>query len=243
MNFAARRNGLLFCSALSRGGTLSFVRLSSSLSDRLHKELTTRRLPLIYDYLSPQPSHLLNLSLVDLIPELVPETSFNNAGGILPSIKSPSRMAVGHHLVYFPPQVTLSQLLPDGTDVLHTPGAPFNRRMWAAGRVRFPQQSGPLLDGKRAVCIEGIRDVKVKGLSGEEKIYVGIERRVATVEEQETEEQLRSRIWQPNEEDFGDAEVIERRDLVFMREKTPEQLQNDKASFSKSSRIVRRTQN
>jgi hydroxyacyl-ACP dehydratase HTD2-like protein with hotdog domain len=115
--------------------------------------------------------------------------------------------------------------------------------MWAAGRVRFPQQSGPLLDGKRAVCIEGIRDVKVKGLSGEEKIYVGIERRVATVEEQETEEQLRSRIWQPNEEDFGDAEVIERRDLVFMREKTPEQLQNDKASFSKSSRIVRRTQN
>ncbi|KAL1886371.1 hypothetical protein Plec18167_000301 [Paecilomyces lecythidis] len=111
--------------------------------------------------------------------------------------------------------------------------------MWAGGRVRFPQQGGPLLDGRRAVCIEGIRDAKVKGLSGEEKIFVSIERRVATVGEQETEDEIRSRVWQASEEDFGDAEIIEKRDLVFLREKTLEQLENDKASFSKGSRIVK----
>ncbi|KAJ9197061.1 hypothetical protein DTO164E3_2204 [Paecilomyces variotii] len=239
MNFAARGNGPLRRWVFLSGRALGSVRPSSSLSERFHQELTTRRLPLIYDYLSPQPSHLLNLSLVGYVPELAPETSLGDAGGILPLISSPSRMAVGHHLVYFPPQVTLSQLLPDGTDVLHTPGEPFNRRMWAGGRVRFPQQGGPLLDGRRAVCIEGIRDVKVKGLDGQEKIFVSIERRVATVGEQETEEEIRSRVWQASEEDFGDAEIIERRDLVFLREKTPEQLQNDKASFSKGGRIVK----
>lgn len=242
MNFAARGNGPLRRWVFLSGRALGSVRPSSSLSERFHQELTTRRLHLIYDYLSPQPSHLLNLSLVGYVPELAPETSLGDAGGILPLISSPSRMAVGHHLVYFPPQVTLSQLLPDGTDVLHTPGEPFNRRMWAGGRVRFPQQGGPLLDGRRAVCIEGIRDVKVKGLDGQEKIFVSIERRVATVGEQETEEEIRSRVWQASEEDFGDAEIIERRDLVFLREKTPEQLQNDKASFSKGGRIVKRAQ-
>ncbi|GAD95828.1 conserved hypothetical protein [Paecilomyces variotii No. 5] len=175
------------------------------------------------------------LPRVGYIPDLESQTSLGDDGGILPFISSPSRMAVGHHLVYFPPQVTLSQLLPDGTDVLHTPGEPFNRRMWAGGRVRFPQQGGPLLDGRRAVCIEGIRDVRVKGLNGEEKIFVSIERRVATVGEQETEEEIRNRVWQASEEDFGDAEIIEKRDLVFLREKTPEQLQNDQASFSKGA--------
>lgn len=240
MNLAVKGRGLLRRWALPTGRRLSFVRPSSSLSDRFHQDLTTRQLPLIYDYLSPQPSHLLNLSLVGYIPELESQTSLGDDGGVLPLISSPSRMAVGHHLVYFPPQVTLSQLLPDGTDVLHTPGEPFNRRMWAGGRVRFPQQGGPLLDGRRAVCIEGIRDVKVKGLSGEEKIFVSIERRVATVGEQETEEEIRSRVWQAGEEDFGDAEIIEKRDLVFLREKTPEQLENDKASFSKGGRIVKR---
>jgi len=136
----------------------------------------------------------------------------------------------------------LSQLLPDGTDILHTPGEPFNRRMWAGGRARFPQEGGPLLNGKRAVCVEVIRDVTLKGRPGEEKVFVSIERRVATVGEGEAEEDIRSRVCREDEEDPGDAVIIERRDLVFMREKTSEQLRKDKAQFGNNNRIVKRAQ-
>src|SRR3954466_8525044 len=133
-------------------------RTYSSLSERLHRELTTRKLPLTYDYLHPQPSHLLNLTLRDLLPQ---STTIHDYA-TLPSIQNPSPLPVGHHLIYFPPQVTLSQLLPDCTDTLHTPGEPFNRRLWAGGNLRFPASS-PALDGSRAVCIESIRNVTVNG--------------------------------------------------------------------------------
>lgn len=242
MSLAAMRSGSLRFSGSSRR-MLVFLRAASSISPSLHREMTARRLPLIYDYLSPQPAHLLDLSLVDFLPKL---HSLSAAGHILPkalpSIDHPPRMAVGHHLVYFPPQVTLSQLLPDGTDILHTPGEPFNRRMWAGGRARFPQEGGPLLNGKRAVCVEVIRDVTLKGRPGEEKVFVSIERRVATVGEGEAEEDIRSRVCREDEEDPGDAVIIERRDLVFMREKTSEQLRKDKAQFGNNNRIVKRAQ-
>lgn len=151
-------------------------------------------------------------------------------------------MAPGHHLVYFPPQVTLSQLLPDGTDILHSPGDPFNRRLWAGGKIKFPTLSGPLLDGSRAVCLETIRDVTVKGLKGEEKIVVSIERRVCIVKERDEEEgyDIRRRIWTENEKENGQASVIETRDLIFMREKTREQLENDKKYFGGNNRIIKR---
>lgn len=149
-------------------------------------------------------------------------------------------MAPGHHLVYFPPQVTLSQLLPDGTDILHTPGEPFNRRLWAGGKVRFPVPDGPLLNGRRAVCLETIRDVVVKGREGEEKIVVGIERRVGVVDEGEDDQSVRDRIWKENEEDPGAASVIETRNLIFMREKTSEQLEHDKRSSGTNPKNVKR---
>ena len=148
-------------------------------------------------------------------------------------------MAPGHHLVYFPPQVTLSQLLPDGTDILHSPGDPFNRRLWAGGKVRFPTLDGPLLDGSRAVCLETIRDVTVKGPKGEEKIVVSIERRVGVVEEQEEEHEIREKIWTENEEENGQASIIETRNLIFMREKTQEQLENDKKNFEENNRNIK----
>ncbi|KAL2013469.1 hypothetical protein VTN00DRAFT_994 [Thermoascus crustaceus] len=227
-------------SSTSSRKVLALMRHASSVSSGLHQEMTARRLPLIYDYLSPQPAHLLDLSLVDFFPALYSSSAAGYAlPKALPSIHYPRRMAVGHHLVYFPPQVTLSQLLPDGTDILHAPGEPFNRRMWAGGRARFPQEGGPLLDGKRAVCVEVIRDVTLKGQAGEEKVFVNIERRIATVEEGEDEEDIRGRICRDDEEDPGDAVVIERRDLVFLREKTSEQLRADKAQFGNNNRIVK----
>jgi hydroxyacyl-ACP dehydratase HTD2-like protein with hotdog domain len=97
--------------------------------------------------------------------------------------------------------------------------------MWAGGRIRFPHEGGPLLNASRAVCVEGIRDVVVKGKEGEEKIFVGVERRVALVEDEgEEEEEIRERVWTETEEEQGDAVLIERRNLVFLRERTEKEL-------------------
>ncbi|KAJ6094640.1 hypothetical protein N7467_002153 [Penicillium canescens] len=213
-------------------------RTYSSLSERLHRELTTRKLPLTYDYLHPQPSHLLNLTLRDLLPQ---STTIHDYA-TLPSIQNPSPLPVGHHLIYFPPQVTLSQLLPDCTDTLHTPGEPFNRRLWAGGNLRFPASS-PALDGSRAVCIESIRNVTVKGRDGDEKVIVTIERRVGNVPEGETADATWNRIWKENEENPGESSVIENRDLIFMRLKTEAQIEADKEQFGKPSRIVKSPSN
>ena len=231
-----KRNALQ-CLRLRQGVSAASSCSCSSLSERLNRELTTRKLPLFYDYLHPQPSHLLNVTLTDLFPDQQPLALERRT--LLPSIETTLHMAPGHHLVYFPPQVTLSQLLPDGTDILHSPGDPFNRRLWAGGKVRFPTLDGPLLDGSRAVCLETIRDVTVKGPKGEEKIVVSIERRVGVVEEQEEEHEIREKIWTENEEENGQASIIETRNLIFMREKTQEQLENDKKNFEENNRNIK----
>lgn len=219
-----------------KGSAFCCSRSYASLSECLNRELTARRLPLTYDYLRPQPSHLLNVTLTDLFPNQ--ESPWHST--TLPSINSPRHLAPGHHLVYFPPQVTLSQLLPDGTDVLHSPGEPFNRRLWAGGKVRFLSPSDPLLNGSRAVCLETIRDVTVKGIEGKEKIFVRIERRIGVVGESEEEHNIKERIWEADEEDPGQASVIETRNLVFMREKSSEQLNKDKGNFGNNTRNVKR---
>ncbi|PYI26816.1 hypothetical protein BP00DRAFT_354964 [Aspergillus indologenus CBS 114.80] len=208
-------------------------RQHSLLSERLHRKLTAHLLPLTFDYIYPQQSFLLDRTLVDLLPPSgAPSEAF-------PSIISPSRLPPGHHLVYFPPQVSLSQLLPDGTDFLHSPGYPFTRRLWAGGSVRFAATGSLLLDGGRAVCIETIRDVLVRGQTGEEKVIVRIERRIGTVREGENPSQIRDRIWKVEEADLGHSSIIEHRHLIFMRDRTPEQLTDDRANLKKPPRTIK----
>lgn len=210
---------------------------ASSLPERLYQDLTSRQLPLFFDYLHPQPSHLLDLTLTGLFPNL---DTFPRTQTTLPTISRPSPLPPAHHLVYFPPQVTPSQLLPDGTDTLHSPGAPFNRRLWVGGGVKFADTNKLMLSGHRAVCIEGIRDVIVKGQQGEEKIFVKIERQMNTVGEGETENDIRKRIWRSDNKDMGEhAPVVEGRNLVFMRDKTADQLDRDKAKFSQVSKTIK----
>ncbi|KAI9037370.1 pseudouridine synthase CBF5 [Aspergillus affinis] len=212
------------------------LRAHSTLAGELGRDMTSRSLPLTFDYLHTQPSHLLDLTLRDILPHSRP---LGRENSVLPSVESAVPLPAGHHLVYFPPQVTLSQLLADGTDTLHSPGAPFNRRLWAGGRVRFPTRSGLALDGSRAVCIETIRDIVCKGRPGEEKVIVRIERRMGPVQESEQEDSIRKRIWRENEEDFGLSSIIENRDLIFMREKSPEELARDQVNFQTQQRIVK----
>lgn len=204
----------------------------SSLADRsLEKELTARRLPLAYDYLTPQASHLLQLSLLEHLPREAEQSAVESEDiRRLPLVQEQRHLPPGHHLVYFPPQVTLSELLRDGTDVLHTPGAPFHRRLWAGGNVLFPRSAPLILNGQRAVCVENISNVNIKGREGEEKIFVTIERRFSTVAEDEDESQLRDRV--VNSSDV----LIENRDLVFLRE---QHLEARQASSGKASRLVK----
>ncbi|EGC45072.1 conserved hypothetical protein [Histoplasma capsulatum var. duboisii H88] len=223
---------------LPRIQSQSCRRVSSSALRTQLNQLPQRRLPLFYDYLTPQQSHLLNLSLAGFVPATATVNNAKSppttASTTLPSSTlDPPPMPAGHHLVYFPPQIPISQLLPDGTDRLHSPGSPFNRRMWAGGWVRLCKKnhnndcntarSGKhrplLLNGQRAVCIEGIRDVSVKGKEGDEKVFVGVERRMAVAGEGEDEETIRGRVWTKDEAEWGDAAVVERRNLVFMRDR------------------------
>jgi len=207
----------------------------------LHQKLTSRHLPPIYDYLSPRPFHLLNLSLIEILPEAFSDSDLTK---ILPSVRDQYRMPAGYHLVYFPPQVPLSALLTDGTDMLHAPGKPFNRRMWAGGRMTFPLHGGPLLNGQRVVCLEAIRDVTVKGRQEEEKVFVRVERRIAPVEEGEDEEDTRVRLWKNHSNDSDNGMITERKDLVFLRDKPPEQAQVDNdINCGNDSRIVKSRSN
>jgi hydroxyacyl-ACP dehydratase HTD2-like protein with hotdog domain len=141
--------------------------------------------------------------------------------------------------VYFNPALPADQLLPDGTDPNQSPGEPFVRRMWAGGTVRFrnnntqESESALRLDSQLYGCVEGIRDVSVKGEAGKEKVFVGIERRMGLVNPHsaqtnggdfEAEDAFRVRIWRDREADFGDSAVIERRNIVFMRERSAEEM-------------------
>ncbi|MCJ1388300.1 hypothetical protein MMC18_001146 [Xylographa bjoerkii] len=197
---------------------------SVSTFDNLHKELTSRRLPLLQDIPTPLPSYLLDVTLADFLPP--PKIAIPSR---LPSITSTGRnLPPAHHLILFPPPSRLSALLPDGTDPEQSPGKPFVRRMWAGGRINFRVNDHPSLKmlGKRAFCLEHISDVAIKGPIGNEKIYVTIERRVSQLFSFGKLEKLLS-LQDASEdlvrESLRDKErcsIIEHRNIVFMREQT-----------------------
>ncbi|KAL9015587.1 MAG: hypothetical protein Q9185_007017 [Variospora sp. 1 TL-2023] len=168
---------------------LSSSRRESSFLSHLKQELTSRKLPLLQDCSSPTPATLLRLTL---------PTAF---GGQRRDAAQPQLMEPGYHLVYFPPPTSLSSLLPDNTDPLHSPGPPFIRRMWAGGDITFnggiKLSSG--LNNRSLRCQEEITDVEIKGTEGEEKVFVTI-RRVIDCESHK-------------------SVIIENRRLVFMRDR------------------------
>src|SRR6266702_756832 len=109
---------------------LSLCRSSSNFS-HLKEEMTSRKLPLIYDDMVPGQSYRLEQSLASFLP-----ASWTPASPELPNPSS-SELPPTHHLVYFNPAMPADELLPDGTDPLQSPGPPFVRRMWAGGYLRF----------------------------------------------------------------------------------------------------------
>ncbi|KAF7904546.1 hypothetical protein EAF00_001880 [Botryotinia globosa] len=173
-----------------------------------------------------------------------------------------------HHLVYFSPQIPHDALLPDGTDPLQSPGPPFARRMWAGGSLVFNTTSGEQLrlGNMRAACIERIVDVSVKGREGDEKVYVNIERRVGLADTEDelrmnpdakssaiasgkisvsdrnymADQQLLKRHHVDNNDDIGQASLVETRNIVFMREKDTTTAKEDRARLPKILRPTRK---
>lgn len=145
---------------LSLNGCI-FKRRSSDLSE-LKAEMTARRLGPISDVLTMIPTRLLNATLADFLPNHF--------------VKRPPTLPYGYHLVHFPPPTRSSELLPDGTDPMQSPGGLFTRRMWAGGDITFGR-SGKL-DNSPIHCVERISDVQVRGLEENQKIFVSIQRSV-----------------------------------------------------------------
>lgn len=202
--------------------SVSARRWTSDFS-HLRAELQARKLPILYDEVVPRATHSLNISLAQFIPDnWLPNSTFEDG---LPTPSSSLDLPPSHHLVYFNPALPPSKLLPDGTDPSQSPGDPFVRRMWAGGNVRWNKPVK--VNGERYACVEGIRDVTIKGKPGQEKVFVGIERRVG-IAGSRGEEEIRARLWADNEEDFAGADIVERRNIVFMYERTAEELEKTK---------------
>lgn len=212
------------CRAQLHISTSQVRRQSTSSYDHLLTELPSRPKIVLYDDLAPLYTHRLNISLASFVPSSwVPQKIE------LPEPSPSNLLPPAHHLVYFNAVYPEKMLLADGTDPNQSPGAPFVRRMWAGGYVRWPKDKAIAVDGSRYACVEGIRDVTVKGKPGEEKVFVGIERRFGPKERGESEDGIRERLWEEKEDDFGDSRLIERRNIVFMQERTPEELARVKA--------------
>lgn len=208
----------------------------------LRESLARRPHQASYDYLTPGHSHLLNIALWDALPpeaqagkslrqpqlSLPEEASFGQF--LMPSASasaagdSGNELSSGHHLVYFPLQLPISLLEPDGTDPAQSPGVPFVRRMWAGGALDFRKPQNLQLDGRRAVCVERLDapNMELHGGWGQEKIFVDVIRRYGATEpdidprlcmtKPEQLLALENKVWE-------DADLEERRTLVFMRTK------------------------
>ncbi|KAK7908687.1 HotDog domain-containing protein [Apiospora marii] len=141
--------------------------------ERLRAEMLSRPEQLTYDALTNIPSYLFDLSLSEYLdgdstgngtPQPQPPP--------LPHLRRPPPRPPPPPL---PPALPPSRLCPDGTDPYHSPGLPFERRMWAGGSIEFP---GLLRqNGTPAVCAERIQDVQVRGPAGDEKVFVEVLRR------------------------------------------------------------------
>ncbi|ORY59235.1 uncharacterized protein BCR38DRAFT_460541 [Pseudomassariella vexata] len=194
--------------------------------ETLRTSMLSRPEKLTYDILSPTPTHLLNISLSDFLPPSCHPPIFNPSSalssGLSPSKATPPQpLPEAHHLVYFPPQLPASGLTPDGTDPFHSPGAPFDRRMWASGSISFNK---PLLvNRQQVVCRESLGDVTVKGRPGEEKIFVDVWRRYG------------------EDDGFvaGEEAITERRSLVFLRRRSAEEAREVAREGVRDGRVVK----
>jgi hypothetical protein len=165
----------------------------------LRETLLSRSLPVLVEPLTYVNSNKLANSLSTFLPEFsLPYISTLRDHKTAQSVRLPPSW----HLIHFNAALPADKLLPDGTDPAQSPGAPFVRRMWAGGELNFHQVAKlPLLDGQEYECRESIGSVDIKGPPGNEKVFVGIDRRIHALD---TEDEI----------------MHERRNIVFLQEQS-----------------------
>ena len=141
--------------------------------------------------------------------------------------------ALAHLLTHFNLQVPSAQLLPDGTDPLHSPGEPWVRRMWAGGAVTLNPDVHHEFNAfslqREVTCLEHIKDVRLQGEDDTAKIFMTIERRFASFNQLARQSgglDVHSYILQQVRDgvEWGDALLKEERNLVFLKAKTDVEL-------------------
>ena len=180
----------------------------------LREEMLARRSRHSRDYITSNQSHSLKASLLRFLPLSIAAATEDRQLRRQDDYE-PGALEPMHHLVHFPNRA-LYRLLPDGTDYLHSPGAPFSRSMWAGGNVALMQDIP--MDGHAFHCTESIDDVYTHGKEGEEKIYVRIKREIYAGR---YPGQLRPRRVKDGLN--RKAYIVEGRKLVFMRKHNPDQ--------------------
>lgn len=202
---------------------------------QLREEMLNRESPPLRDNINEGSE----IKLVNTLSSFLPEDW-------KPLLKSKKPAdSLGHHLIYFNPVLPADKLLPDGTDPLQSPGGAFVRRMWAGGSVRvnkteyFRKNEGWMV-GTTGVCVERIKEVRLRGQGDAEKIFVTIERRFAKMShlidamrvagfdraagpQKYFQKQVRE------VEGWGSALLIEERNLVFMKQRSIAELEAIKA--------------
>jgi hypothetical protein len=236
----------------------------ADLEAALRQDLTSRPVNEIFEYLTNTNSHLLNITLADFLPSSCypPGFSKSNLQTSRNKQQSPTdlhasgSLPLGHHLVYFPPQVLNSDLLLDGTDNLHSPGQPFVRRLWTGGSLSFNRNNifGLHTNNLAAMCREEITNVWIKGQEGEEKVFVAIRRRIGGFGKAYDPPRWSGRPepeWGPldgNSDQWGmklkmgKLAVVETRNLVFLRKKPKSHARRDSQHLSSTAvkRLMRK---
>ena len=134
---------------------------------KIRSEMMARVPNICTDNRNNEQAVLLWNTLADFLPETYIDVLAKKR------ITSPY-MPPGYQLIYFPFKGPLSSLTDDGTDPAHSPGAPYNRLMWAGGFMHFDRPVR--YESENRECIETIRNVEVKGREGDEKVFVTLKR-------------------------------------------------------------------
>ncbi|OWO99749.1 hypothetical protein B2J93_6804 [Marssonina coronariae] len=225
---------------------------------RLHDPsgMVTKTLDALEDFVQSwrwlaTPWHLLNATLAEFLPQSCYPPVFNPSDLVASYDFASNRkqgvvLPQGYHLVYFPPAVLSSGLLPDGTDSLHSPGPPFVRRLWAGGSLTFNLSEKRQLQvtGRLASCAEDITHLHIKGTEGDEKVFVSTRRQIGVDPGRDVKcgprkrrkAALREMLGDTSDNDnvnMGMLSLLETRQLVFMREKSREEASEDLKKVSK----------
>lgn len=219
---------------------------------QLRSEMLSRSATASEEYIVDTTEHKLTDTLSTFLPaDWLPCRDASNV-----------QIPMGHHLVWFNTSMPVDQLLPDGTDPLQSPGAPWVRRMWAGGSLQlepdlyYNTEKG-FAANSTMVCAERIQDVQLRGHAEAAKIFVTIERRFTRLDTLMTEhvkpleaiskdiarrhgphQQFRRQL---GAQEWGDAVLKEYRNLVFLKDRTPAELDAIKAGQSAPLKYMKRT--